>query len=258
MLVVFVSCLKRKLKRLNDMKKDRLKTVKAKEAKEAKEAASKRGKRPNKKRKPVVDPHPIVNYIAIDLDGTAFNGYHFMKKKNFQGLPPHYYSDYVLQEEHDANQPIVDFVRWVHGREDLKCLFVTERPVFSKHQTLTSLKNAGLFFDDILWCASSKVHEIEAKLSEGTKQLETSDQPVVEKPAAVADVQLSHHPHYRYAGKTCRDLKERALRLFSEDKTQKVERRIVGIVGDQDSDFGNDEREDCLCVKLPNYLYGME
>jgi hypothetical protein len=264
MLVVFVSCLKRKLKRLNDTQKDRLNTVKAKEARveavaaDKDKAASKRGKRPTKKRKPVVDPHPVVNYIAIDLDGTAFNGYQFMKKKNFQGLPPHYYSDYVLQEEHDANQPIVDFVRWVHSREDLKCLFVTERPVYSKHQTMKSLKNAGYeFFDDILWCAS-KVHEVEAKLSEGTKQLETSDQPEVEKPAAVVDVQLSHHPHYRYAGKTCRDLKERALRLFSEDKTQKVERRIVGIVGDQDSDFGNDEREDCLCVKLPNYLYGME
>jgi hypothetical protein len=226
-----------------------------------------------------------INYIFIDVDDTAFNGYHYMKKRQFKCLPPQQYSEYLLDKNHVVNKAVVNFVNWIHETDNLKCVFVTERPIFSKQSTIDALHNGGYeHYDDILWCATAyhKVgHEddvshassaggMEAKVVEKKESGETGSSAPIKSDITPNDEKivsnksnsssLSHHPHYHYAGKALQKLKERTIRQFLSDESQGVRRRLIAIVGDQDCDFltEDDNGETPLCIKIPNFLYTLE
>jgi hypothetical protein len=244
-----------------------------------------------KKKKKKSSNLAVMNFIAIDLDDTTFNSFAYMQQHRFQGGIPHEQSEYLLSSKTQKNEAVADFVSWIHQTTGVHCLFFTERPVYCRDATISALQALGLIhYEDILWCASNKMHEMAtaapaspSSILAGVRAASTSNSgsdanadvesvPAVNNknvPSAgtsstskmTAD-EISHHPHFRFAGKTIQRLKQKALKIFTSN-TNSIERRIIAIVGDQDSDFPSTsgmavEGDEVLQIKLPNYLYTVE
>jgi len=218
-------------------------------------------KKKNSKKKTIL---PVMNFIAIDLDDTVFNSYYYMKELHFKGELPYTNCEYLMQSPNSVvgNNSIIDFITWINETQGIHCLLFTERPMYSKEKTIEALEYLGVNnYEDILWCSSSKIHELATSTAVSTGTVAVSEK----KEKKEEDANVDHHPlHFRYAGKTLFSTKQKALHIFNADKSNNVQRKIIAIVGDQDSDFPKDTTDTettevkPLCIKIPNYLYTVE
>ena len=163
-----------------------------------------------------------------------------------------------------VNAAVVKFVQWVHATSGVHCLFFTCRPAWSKEATTKALRKGGYaHYDELLFCKTTTAAAAATTATTAAAAAGAGATTVVkeEKHGGKKDkgtTTLSHHPHY-FAGKTCRQVKECALREFTADRSHNIERRIIAIVGDQDSDFAFSNGDpNILTVKIPNYIYAVE
>ena len=258
-------------------------------------------KKKNKKKVLLLPPsdHPRMYFVAIDLDDTALNSFNYVRNHGMSGSPPpHVQAEYLLKEDTAANKAVLRFVNWINQTSGLHCLFFTERPLWSKHATLKALSHAGYGeYEDLLWCSAMKegvaggdpaanaAQDVgsggggdEGKEGEEGEEGEIhrgGKSKAAAKPHGGAKSEESHHSshvyhahahhaHAHFAGHTCFHMKKHALNIFTTAQRHKndIEKKIIAIVGDQDSDFPkemDDQEEDSvLRIKLPNYLYTME
>ena len=228
----------------------------------------KRQKRSYRRRSSAASRKPPINVIAVDIDDTVISSYPFMKKHGFcadSPAAPLFDARYLGMNPEAVTpiKPVLDFVNWVEETPGINLVFFTERPVWCKPLLMKTLKAAGLdeSFIDIRFCKQSKhshhhhqnsnkhveaLHQIsESPTLKHGNQTEHIPEPVERNFSKDDNRDDGHRTLKRnthFAMRTIHSAKISAMELFEKDISDGIRRRIVAIVGDQDSDFPDKER----------------
>ena len=148
-----------------------------------------------------------------------------------------------------AEDATLQLYNWIKAEQGIYAVFFTSRPSWCKQQTLDALYAAGyedVGSDAVIFCGVRKPPPVAPK-----------DQAAAQEKKSLSS-RLSPHYHHR---KTTAEVTAEALAAFEKDESDGFRRRIIMIVGDQNSDFPVAGEENkavisgakVLHVKLPNY-----
>jgi hypothetical protein len=171
--------------------------------------------------------YPVPKYILfMDVDDTIFSTYNFMKNNRMNTIPI-FELDYLLELEPDIIKPMLKFYEWLVSKGNINIVFISERPFYARPKLEIALRNSGFGQYHRLYCRDSM-----------------------------------HQPSKYSAKDFKRKIRRKILKELKEKYGLKYRIFIIGEVGDQASDFIDDEdgndlnvQKQGIQIKLPNYLY---
>ena len=172
--------------------------------------------------------YDLPTYVMFfDIDDTVFSTYRLYKQNQFKGFKV-YDLENLRQTTPDVIKPVLKFFRWLRSN-DIKVIFLSERPKFAHDQTRSALKNSGF--------------------TGFTKLILKKSEPRATLPMS------------------CKNFKRREVKaLISEWKEKERGMHVLGTLGDQDADHFDgktspEQKDDVdygMSLKLPNYMYKIE
>ena len=171
--------------------------------------------------------YPVPKYILfMDVDDTIFSTYSFMKKKLMNTIPI-FELEYLLELEPDVIKPMLKFYEWLISKGNINVVFISERPFYARPKLEIALRNSGFGQYYRLYCRDNM-----------------------------------HQPSKYSAKDFKRKKRKKILKELKEKYGLKYRIFVIGEVGDQASDFIDDEdgndlnvQKQGIQIKLPNYLY---